>query len=159
MVESFRGIVFSGVLSNLCFYHSHLASDLFGSHLLSSQFFLLIFLVQVSFYLFLTLFILTPSGHAQLNLKANYILIHHFLPKRSRKASIIASVPRSIHLSSPTHISGQSAYLSSKIALVKFLEVVAAENPDLFVASYDPGNGQSFQTFSPSTSYFFSLCV
>ncbi|KAF1349132.1 hypothetical protein BDV97DRAFT_280506, partial [Delphinella strobiligena] len=76
----------------------------------------------------------------ELNLKANYILIHHFLPKRSRKASIIASVPRSIHLSSPASVSGKSAYLSSKIALIKFLEVVAAENPDLFVATYHPGN-------------------
>lgn len=79
-------------------------------------------------------------------------VIHHFLPKRSRKASIIASVPRSIHLSSPTYISGQSAYLSSKIALIKFLEVVAAENPDLFVASYHPGNGQLTQIFSLRSS-------
>lgn len=95
---------------------------------------------------------LTPFEYPQLNLKANYILTHHFLPKRSRKASIVASVPHSIHLSSPTHIYGQSAYLSSKITLIKLLEVVAAENPDLFVASYHPGNGQSFQTFSLRSS-------
>ena len=39
----------------------------------------------------------------------------------------------------PQVISGLSAYLVSKIAVAKTLEYLAAENPNLFVASVHPG--------------------
>ena len=37
------------------------------------------------------------------------------------------------------HLPGLSAYMTSKVAQVKMLEFLAAENPNLFVASVHPG--------------------
>lgn len=39
----------------------------------------------------------------------------------------------------PTMVPNMSSYISSKLAMVKILEYVAAENPNLFVASLHPG--------------------
>ena len=63
-----------------------------------------------------------------------------FLPSRNNDASIIGvnanivTVPASNPLGT-----GFSAYVCSKIAQVKLLEYVSAENPDLFVVSVHPG--------------------
>ena len=63
-----------------------------------------------------------------------------FLPSRNNDASIIGVNANVITMdaSSPA-ISGVSAYTCSKIAQVKLLEFVAAENPDVFVVSAHPG--------------------
>jgi short-subunit dehydrogenase len=39
----------------------------------------------------------------------------------------------------PAMLPGLSAYIGSKLAQVKFLELLAAENPNVFVASVHPG--------------------
>ena len=39
----------------------------------------------------------------------------------------------------PAAVAGLSAYICSKTAMVKTLEFVAAEDPELFVASVHPG--------------------
>ena len=63
-----------------------------------------------------------------------------FLPSRSNDASImgvnanILTVPASSPISA-----GLSAYVCSKIAQIKLLEFVSAENPDVFVVSVHPG--------------------
>lgn len=63
-----------------------------------------------------------------------------FLPFRNKDASIIGVSTDMITfpVSGPVAI-GASAYNCSKIAQVRLLEYVSAENPDLFVVSVSPG--------------------
>ena len=63
-----------------------------------------------------------------------------FLPSRNKDASIIGVNANMITME-PSHpaVSGVSAYSCSKIAQVRLLEHVAAENPDVFVVSAHPG--------------------
>lgn len=63
-----------------------------------------------------------------------------FLPYRNNDASIIGVNANLMTLpaSSPMAM-GASAYVCSKIAQMKLLEYVSAENPDLFVVSVHPG--------------------
>ena len=63
-----------------------------------------------------------------------------FLPSRNKDASIIGVNANMITIeASDPAASGVSAYTCSKIAQVKLLEYVAAENPDVFVVSAHPG--------------------
>ena len=63
-----------------------------------------------------------------------------FLPSRNKDASIIGLSTDIITfpVSGPIAI-GASAYNCSKLAQVRLLEYVSAENPDLFVVSVSPG--------------------
>ena len=63
-----------------------------------------------------------------------------FLPTRRESAAIIGISAGLIQTPTSTPaIQGVSAYNASKIALVKMLEHLSAENPDVFVASVHPG--------------------
>ncbi len=63
-----------------------------------------------------------------------------FLPSRNNDASIIGVNANILTVSASSPISpGLSAYVCSKIAQVKLLEFVSAENPDVFVVSVHPG--------------------
>ena len=63
-----------------------------------------------------------------------------FLPFRNHDASIIAVNANIITLPASNPIAmGASAYVCSKIAQMKLLEYISAENPDLFVVSVHPG--------------------
>lgn len=62
-----------------------------------------------------------------------------FTPDRK---SIARRDPRNDHCTSglqPAMLPGLSAYIGSKLAQVQFLEILAAENPNVFVASVHPG--------------------
>ncbi|MCJ1419677.1 hypothetical protein MMC32_006033 [Xylographa parallela] len=74
------------------------------------------------------------------NLKGAVVAVHAFLPTRSSAASIIGINAGMINLPATQYpATGSSAYVTSKIAQVKLLEHVAAENPDVFVVSVHPG--------------------
>lgn len=82
----------------------------------------------------------TLNTNLQVNVKGNFNIVHSLLSKRNTNAALLGCSAGTISVS-PAYFLGHSAYTSSKIALVKFLEFVAAETPDLFVASYHPGVG------------------
>lgn len=66
--------------------------------------------------------------------------VHAFLPTRNSSAAVVGLNAAMITIPAPDLVSrGTSAYVSSKIAQLKFLELVAAENPDIFVVSVHPG--------------------
>jgi len=63
-----------------------------------------------------------------------------FFPTHRPNSAIIGITAGSIQLPPSLPFNhGKSAYNSSKIAQVKLLENLAAENPDIFVASVHPG--------------------
>ena len=63
-----------------------------------------------------------------------------FLPSRNKDASIIGVNANMVTMeTSNPALSGVSAYTCSKVAQIKLLEYVAAENPDVFVVSAHPG--------------------
>jgi len=63
-----------------------------------------------------------------------------FLPTHRPNSAIIGITAGSLQMPPILPFNqGRSAYNSSKIAQVKLLENLAAENPDIFVASVHPG--------------------
>lgn len=74
------------------------------------------------------------------NVKGAMVTTRAFLPSRNNDASIVGVNANMITtpVSSPFAL-GASAYVCSKMAQIKLLEFVSAENPDLFVVSVHPG--------------------
>ena len=62
-----------------------------------------------------------------------------FLPTANPSRAAILGVTTGTSGLPPAMLSGLSAYISSKLAQVKFLEFLGAENPHIFVASVHPG--------------------
>jgi len=80
---------------------------------------------------------LTPS---QTNVKGSMVPVHAFLPNRNEGAAVVGVNAAMITVPAEHLVSrAVSAYVSSKIALLKFMELFAAENPDVFVVSVHPG--------------------
>lgn len=76
----------------------------------------------------------------QTNVKGIIVTAQAFLPSRKASASIIGINAGMIQVpvgAGPS--AGTSAYTSSKLAQVKIVEFLAAENPDVFAASVHPG--------------------
>ncbi|MCJ1250012.1 hypothetical protein MMC30_007238 [Trapelia coarctata] len=74
------------------------------------------------------------------NVKGSMIPVHAFLPNRNSNAAIVGVNAAMVTIPAPHLVSrGASAYVSSKMAQLKFLELLAAENPDIFVVSVHPG--------------------
>ena len=66
------------------------------------------------------------------------MLAHYLLPTANPHAAIVGVTSGMSGLPS-TMLPGLSGYISSKLAAVKLLEFLAAENPNVFVASLHPG--------------------
>jgi len=74
------------------------------------------------------------------NLRGFFVTANAFLPSRRASARIIGVSAGMIHLPPSTPIaSGSSAYITSKLAQIRLLEHIAAENSDVFVVSVHPG--------------------
>lgn len=78
------------------------------------------------------------------NVKGAVLCIQTFLPVRNRSSSASTSIIgiNAGMVQVPAGVgpaSGASAYTSSKIAQLKVMEFLAAENPEVFVASVHPG--------------------
>jgi len=96
-----------------------------------------------------------------------------FLPTANASHATILGVTTGASGFPPANLPGLSAYITSKLAQVKLLEFLAAENPNIFVASMHPGmvetamfhkaggnaeimpmdNGTSFDDLGPSYSH------
>jgi short-subunit dehydrogenase len=62
-----------------------------------------------------------------------------FLPTANPTHATILGVTTGTAALPTSMLTGLSAYIGSKLALVKFLEFLASENPNVFVASLHPG--------------------
>ncbi len=62
-----------------------------------------------------------------------------FLPTANPSHAAILGMTTGTSGLPPAMLPGLSAYISSKLAQVKLLEFLAAENPNVFVASVHPG--------------------
>lgn len=61
-----------------------------------------------------------------------------FLPTANPSHASIIALTTAVVLP-PTMLPGLSAYITSKLAVVKLVEFLSAENPNLFVAALHPG--------------------
>lgn len=75
----------------------------------------------------------------QTNVKSVIIAALAFIPTANRAHATMLGVMAGAICFSPAGSPGLSAYLNSKIAKLKTLEFLAAENPRIFVASVHPG--------------------
>lgn len=62
-----------------------------------------------------------------------------FLPTAQRPGASFLAVTSDSSILPVAYLPGLSAYISSKIAQAKFLEFLAADNPDVFIATLNPG--------------------
>lgn len=76
----------------------------------------------------------------KVNIKGSFNVCHSLLPQRSKNASIISISAGSCHVQIDFQVNA-SGYNISKFALLKFFEILAAENPDVHVVSMHPGVG------------------
>jgi NAD(P)-dependent dehydrogenase (short-subunit alcohol dehydrogenase family) len=75
----------------------------------------------------------------QTNVKGTMTAAKVFLRTANSSGAVIIGVTTGMSGLPPAMFPGLSAYISSKLAQVKFLELLAAENPNIFVASVHPG--------------------
>ncbi|KAL8949010.1 MAG: hypothetical protein Q9222_004850 [Ikaeria aurantiellina] len=74
------------------------------------------------------------------NVKGAVVTAQSFLPHHRPGASMIGVNAAMINLpASSPFAAGNSSYIASKMAQVKVMEHIAAETPDLFIASVHPG--------------------
>jgi len=74
----------------------------------------------------------------EINVKGGFVTAKVFLPTRKPGAALIGFSTGAVSL--PLNfLEGASAYVASKLALVKFLEFLSAETPDLQVMILHPG--------------------
>ncbi|KAK0904179.1 hypothetical protein LTR91_001190 [Friedmanniomyces endolithicus] len=74
----------------------------------------------------------------EVNVKGSYNLTKAFMPSRKPDSTIISVNAGSIQVPGPFS-AGFSAYNSSKFAVLKMFEILAAETPDVHVMSMHPG--------------------
>jgi NAD(P)-dependent dehydrogenase (short-subunit alcohol dehydrogenase family) len=76
---------------------------------------------------------------SQTNVKGAMITAKAFLPTANPSHAAILGVTTGASALPSAILPGLSAYIGSKLAQVKFLEFLSAENPNIFVASVHPG--------------------
>lgn len=67
------------------------------------------------------------------------ILSQAFLPTANPSGAAVYALTAGAFALPAKYTAGLSAYLSSKLAQVKIMEYLAAENPNLFVCTLHPG--------------------
>ena len=75
---------------------------------------------------------------AQTNVKSLIIASHEFFPKANKDASVVA-VGTAAAIVPPSLTPNIGGYSSSKVAQAKLVEYFAAENPELFICTIQPG--------------------
>ncbi|KAL8709247.1 MAG: hypothetical protein Q9220_005990 [cf. Caloplaca sp. 1 TL-2023] len=82
----------------------------------------------------------SPKPNQTTNVKGAVVTAQAFLPHHKPGAAMIGINAAMINLpASSPFATGSSSYIASKIAQVKVMEHIAAEHPDVFVASVHPG--------------------
>lgn len=79
------------------------------------------------------------TSSRQTNVKGTMTTAKAFLATANPSHAAVLGVTTGVSALPPVMLPGLSAYISSKLAQVKFLEFLGAENPNIFVASVHPG--------------------
>ncbi|KAI0398910.1 hypothetical protein F4802DRAFT_611273 [Xylaria palmicola] len=73
------------------------------------------------------------------NVKGTLLVAKAFLPTAHRPGAAFLAIISDVSVLPAAHLPGLSPYISSKLAQAKMFEFLAAENPDIFVATMHPG--------------------
>ncbi|KAI9643580.1 hypothetical protein NHQ30_008201 [Ciborinia camelliae] len=73
------------------------------------------------------------------NVQGTFLATRAFLPTADSSEATILGVTTDVSLLPVTYLPGLSSYVSSKLAQAKIYEFLAAENPNIFVATINPG--------------------
>ncbi|RYP69944.1 hypothetical protein DL771_005804 [Monosporascus sp. 5C6A] len=73
------------------------------------------------------------------NVKGTLLAVKAFLPTARPSNTAILGLTTDVSLMPTAHLPGLSSYVSSNLAQAKLYEFLAAENPNIFVASIYPG--------------------
>jgi NAD(P)-dependent dehydrogenase (short-subunit alcohol dehydrogenase family) len=82
----------------------------------------------------------------EVNIKGTYNALHAFLPQRQTNAVVIGTGTALLLFDMSMQVT-QSSYVASKLAMMRLLEVAAAEYQDVHFVTYSPGVGM------PDTTY------
>ena len=75
----------------------------------------------------------------ELNLRSPFMFVQAFLPTKAISGAAVIGVSTGAICAPGRAGKSRSSYVVSKLAIVKFLEILACGEPDLFVASVHPG--------------------
>ncbi|RDW83504.1 hypothetical protein BP5796_04995 [Coleophoma crateriformis] len=74
----------------------------------------------------------------EINIKGPFITAQEFLPTKGNNAVVVATATAGVSLPA-SMVMNVSSYVSSKLGLIKFIEVLAAEHPDVHFTTIHPG--------------------
>lgn len=74
----------------------------------------------------------------QINIKGAFITAQAFLPTRRKSSVVVATATAGVTLPA-SKVANVSSYIASKLGLIKFIEVMAAEHPDVRFTTTHPG--------------------
>ena len=74
----------------------------------------------------------------QVNIKGPFITAQAFLPTKGQNPVVVVSSTMGVMFPA-SKVTNVSSYVASKLGLMKFIEVLAAENPDVRFTTIHPG--------------------
>ncbi|PQE21494.1 short chain dehydrogenase protein [Rutstroemia sp. NJR-2017a BBW] len=75
----------------------------------------------------------------EINVKGTFLVSRAFLPTADSSQATFLGITSDVSLMPAAYLPGLSSYVSSKLAQAKLYEFLAAENPNIFVATIHPG--------------------
>ncbi|KAI0896942.1 hypothetical protein F4806DRAFT_495449 [Annulohypoxylon nitens] len=81
----------------------------------------------------------SPVASTETNTKGTLLVAKAFLPTAHPTEATFIGVTTDISLMPAAYLPGLSAYNASKLAQAKIFEFLAAENPNIFIATVNPG--------------------
>jgi len=73
------------------------------------------------------------------NVQGTFLAARAFIPTADLSNASILGITSDVSLMPAAHLPGLSSYVSSKFAQAKVFEFLAAENPNIFIATINPG--------------------
>jgi len=74
----------------------------------------------------------------EVNIKGPFITCQAFMPTKGKKPIIVATATAAVTLPAAM-VTNSSSYVASKLGLIKFIEVLTAEHPDVHITTIHPG--------------------
>ncbi|CAN8097826.1 unnamed protein product [Discula destructiva] len=73
------------------------------------------------------------------NTKGTFLAVHSFLPTANKAKATVLALTTGTSAMPAARLPGMSAYMTSKLAQIKLIEYLAAEQPNVFAATVHPG--------------------